>query len=61
MGLAARLASGCNIMHLWGGLPIFSVQSCFFLLGLFPGAWLGGRLLIRWVLPEKHQGDEVNE
>ena len=61
MGLASRLASGCNIWHLWGGLPIFSVQSCFFLLGLFPGAWLGGRLLVRWVLPEKHQGDGVNE
>jgi len=61
MGLASRLASGCNIWHLWGGLPIFSVQSCFFLTGLLPGAWLGGRLLIRWVLPEKHQGDGVNE
>lgn len=58
MGLASRLASGCNIQHLWGGLPIFSVQSGLFLLGLFPGAWLGGRLLVRWVLPEK-QGDEV--
>lgn len=57
MGLAARLAAGCNIMHLWGGLPIFSVQSCLFLTGLLPGAWLGGRLLIRWVLPEKHQGE----
>lgn len=61
MGLASRLASGCNIWHLWGGLPIFSVQSCFFLTGLLPGAWLGGRLLVRWVLPEKHQGDGVNE
>ena len=61
MGLASRLASGCNIWHLWGGLPIFSVQSYFFLAGLLPGAWLGGRLLIRWVLPEKHQGDGVNE
>lgn len=57
MGLASRLGSGCNIWHLWGGLPIFSVQSLLFLLGLFPGAWLGGRLLLRWVLPEKLQGD----
>lgn len=57
MGLASRLASGCNIWHLWGGLPVFSVQSLLFLLGLFPGAWLGGRLLVRWVLPDKHQGD----
>lgn len=57
MGLAARLSSGCNIWHLWGGLPIFSLQSLLFLLGIFPGAWLGGRLLIRWVLPEKDQGE----
>jgi hypothetical protein len=59
MGLASRLAAGCNIQHLWGGLPVFSVQSCLFLLGLFPGAWLGGRLLIRWVVPEKGQGESA--
>ena len=53
MGFSARLASGCNIWHLWGGLPVFSVQSYLFLLGMLPGAWLGGRLLVRWVLPEK--------
>lgn len=53
MGLAARLATGCNIWHLWGGLPVFAVQSYLFLLGLLPGAWLGGKLLARWVLPEK--------
>lgn len=53
MGLAARLAVGCNIWHLWGGLPIFSVQSLLFLAGILPGAWLGGRLLVRWVLPEE--------
>lgn len=61
MGLASRLAAGCNIWHLWGGLPVFSVQSWLFLTGLIPGAWLGGRLLIGWVLPEKQQGDGVNE
>lgn len=53
MGVASRLAAGCNIWHLWGGLPVFAVQSYLFLLGLLPGAWLGGRLLLRWVLPEK--------
>jgi hypothetical protein len=57
MGLAARMAKGCNIWHLWGGLPIFSVQSYLFLAGLLPGVWLGGRLLIRWVVPERQQGD----
>ena len=53
MGLASRMAVGCNIQHLWGGLPIFSVQSLLFLAGILPGAWLGGRLLVRWVLPEE--------
>lgn len=57
LGLGSRMGSGCNIWHLWGGLPVFSLQSLLFLLGLFPGAWLGGRLLLRWVLPEKWQGD----
>lgn len=57
MGLASRMAAGCNIQHLWGGLPVFSVQSVLFMAGLFPGAWLGGRLLLHWVLPEKRQGE----
>lgn len=59
MGLASRMATGCNIWHLWGGLPVFSVQSILFMAGLFPGAWLGGRLLLHWVLPEKRQGEHA--
>lgn len=56
MGLASRMTPGCNVWHLWGGLPIFAGQSLLFLLGILPGAWLGGRLLVRWVLPEDYQG-----
>lgn len=51
MGLASRMTPGCNIWHLWGGLPIFSLQSLLFLLGILPGAWIGGRLLLRQVFP----------
>lgn len=51
MGLAARMAPACNVQHLLGGLPILAGQSLLFLLGLLPGAWLGGILLSRWVLP----------
>lgn len=50
MGLASRLAPACNIWHLTGGLPILALQSILFVLGLLPGAWLGGRLLTRLVL-----------
>lgn len=50
MGLAARMAPSCNIWHLLGGLPILSLQSILFLIGLLPGAWLGGKLLSRMIL-----------
>lgn len=56
MGVASRMTPGCNVWHLWGGLPIFAGQSVLFLLGIVPGAWLGGRLLLRWVLPDAQQG-----
>ena len=51
MGLASRMAPACNIWHLFGGLPILALQSFLFLAGLFPGAWLGGMLLTRLVMP----------
>ncbi|ADH87285.1 YeeE/YedE family protein [Desulfurivibrio alkaliphilus] len=50
MGLAARMTPACNVWHLMGGLPIMAMQSILFLLGLFPGTWLGVklfRLLVR--------------
>jgi hypothetical protein len=52
MGLASRMAPACNIWHLFGGLPILALQSILFLLGLLPGAWVGGILLTRFVLPK---------
>lgn len=50
MGLASRMAAGCNVWHLLGGLPVMALQSVLFLVGLFPGAWLGARLLTRCVI-----------
>lgn len=50
MGLACRMTPGCNIWHLLGGLPILSLQSLFYLVGLVPGAWVGSRILQRFVL-----------
>ena len=49
MGLASRMAPGCNVWHVMGGLPIFSVPSILFVLGLFPGAWIGSGLIKRLV------------
>lgn len=50
MGLASRMAPGCNIWHLLGGGPLLVTQSLLFILGLFPGAWLGARLFVKVVL-----------
>lgn len=50
LGLASRMVPGCNIWHLWGGLPILALQSMLFLVGILPGAWLGSKLLSRVVL-----------
>lgn len=50
VGIAARMAAGCNIWHLWGGIPILANQSLLFLLGLVPGAWLGSQFLARVVV-----------
>jgi uncharacterized membrane protein YedE/YeeE len=50
MGLASRMTPACNVWHLMGGLPLLALQSLLFTLGLLPGAWLGTRLLTRYVL-----------
>lgn len=53
MGLASRMAPSCNIWHILGGLPVLAMQSILFVVGLLPGAWLGGWLLTRIVLKDK--------
>ncbi len=50
LGLAARMTPACNVWHLFGGVPILAGQSLLFLAGLFPGAWIGSRVLARWVI-----------
>jgi uncharacterized protein len=45
IAVGARMASGCNIKHLLGGLPLLSLQSLVFVGGMLVGAWLGARLL----------------
>lgn len=52
MGLAARMSPACNVWHLLGGLPLLSLQSILFTLGLLPGAWFGTLVLTRYVLKQ---------
>lgn len=53
MGLSARMTPSCNVWHLMGGLPLLSLQSILFTFGLLPGAWIGTRLLTRYVLSDR--------
>ncbi|HEY9051890.1 MAG TPA: YeeE/YedE family protein [Gammaproteobacteria bacterium] len=53
LGMSARMTPGCNIWHLWGGVPILAGQSIVFFLGLFPGAWLGSIVFKRLVIKDE--------
>jgi uncharacterized protein len=50
IAIGARMANGCNIKHVLGGLPLLSLQSLLFVGGLLVGAWLGARLLPKIIL-----------
>jgi hypothetical protein len=51
MALGSRMSPGCNVWHLWGGVPQLTMQSLLFVGGLLPGAWLGGKILQRVLAP----------
>ena len=50
MAFGARMTPGCNVWHLLGGLPLLTLQSLLFLAGLLPGAWVGSRLLQKFLV-----------
>jgi len=50
VGMAARMVPGCNIWHLWGGVPILSMQSLLYAIALIPGTWLGSIFLSRYII-----------
>jgi len=60
MGLASRMTPGCNIWHIWGGIPIFAIQSILFLVGILPGAWVGTQLLKSFVFREGQTSQKVS-
>ena len=53
LALGSRMTPGCNIWHLFGGLPILAMQSIFFLIGIFPGAYIGTIILKHLVLSSR--------
>jgi len=56
LALGSRMTPGCNIWHLFGGLPLLSMQSILFLIGILPGSYIGSRLLVTFVLSGRPRG-----
>jgi uncharacterized protein len=50
MAMGARIASGCNVKFVLGGLPLLSFQAMLFVGGMLLGAWLGSLLIARIIL-----------
>lgn len=50
MGYSSRIAFGCNIGALVGGIASFSLHGWVFAIGLLAGAAVGGRFLMRYLL-----------
>ena len=55
MGLASRLTPGCNVWHVWGGLPHLALSSMLFFVGLLPGAWIGSRVIQRVIVSSQQE------
>ncbi|QXM06381.1 YeeE/YedE thiosulfate transporter family protein [Crassaminicella indica] len=50
MGYGTRLAFGCNIGAFFSGIPSFSLHAWFFGIFAIFGAWIGSKILIRFLL-----------
>jgi uncharacterized membrane protein YedE/YeeE len=51
MGTGARISPGCNIGAMFSAIPALSLSGWIFLVFVFLGASVGGRILTRWFLP----------
>jgi len=51
LGLGARIASGCNVTFVLGGVPLFVYQAFLFTAAMLLGAYAGVRMLRRLVIP----------
>jgi uncharacterized membrane protein YedE/YeeE len=63
MGIGARINPGCNIGAMFSSIPAMSVSGWIFLVFVFLGASVGGKILTRWFLPpvshERRAGRKV--
>jgi hypothetical protein len=50
LAMGARIASGCNLKFILGGLPLLAWQSFVFAAATVVGAWLGTQILLRYVI-----------
>lgn len=50
LGYSSRIALGCNVWHLMGGLPFLAWGGFLFLVGLIPGAAAGAFIFKRYVI-----------
>ena len=50
MGYATRLSFGCNIGGYFSAIPSFSLHGWVFGIFMFVGAWIGSKILIKYIL-----------
>lgn len=50
MGYGARLSDGCNIGAYFSAIPSFSLHGWVFGLFMFVGAWIGCKILLKFIL-----------
>jgi uncharacterized membrane protein YedE/YeeE len=51
MGIGARINPGCNIGAMFSSIPALALSGWVFLLFVFIGATVGGKMLTKWFLP----------
>jgi len=56
LALGSRMTPGCNVWHMFGGIPIMNMQSLLFLIGIIPGAYIGSKILVTVVLSTNPKG-----
>ncbi|WP_026478963.1 YeeE/YedE thiosulfate transporter family protein [Alkaliphilus transvaalensis] len=50
MGYGTRLSFGCNIGAYFSAIPSFSLQGWVFAAFMFVGAWIGSKILFKYIL-----------
>lgn len=56
LALGSRMTPGCNVWHMFGGIPILNMQSLLFVAGVLPGSYFGSKILVNYVLSARPRG-----